>query len=67
MIRFGKNDNDFSSQLKGFYTTEKWSVERRLRSEKICIFSRICGIRILAYIAVTIHYKKIIDNSPIAK
>lgn len=33
-----ENDNDFSSQLKGFYTTEKWSVERRLRSGKKYVF-----------------------------
>lgn len=57
------SDNDLSSQLKGFYTTEKWTVERRLRSEKnMYFFSRICGVRILEYIAVTIHYEKIIDN-----
>ena len=35
--------------------------------KKYVFFSRIRGRRILAYIAVTIHYKKIIDNSPIAK
>lgn len=57
MIRFWEVIIIFLA-IKGILYNREMTVERRLRPEKICIFSRIRGVRILAYIAVNIHYKK---------
>lgn len=49
------SENDFSSQLKGLWKEDS-------DQKKYVFFSRIRGVIILAYLAVTIHFKGIIDK-----